>query len=85
MTATSEQGTGKAADVEMVTGVIDGRHVTVPKGTMIIRAAEQLGIEIRASVTIRCWTRLLPVDSASSRLRGCPSRSRPARSPSVTE
>jgi NADH-quinone oxidoreductase subunit G len=32
--------------VETVTAVIDGVEVTVPKGTLIIRAAEQLGIAI---------------------------------------
>ena len=31
---------------EMVTLSVDGTEVTVPKGTLIIRAAEQLGIEI---------------------------------------
>ncbi len=31
---------------EAVTLTIDGKEVTVPKGTLIIRAAEQLGIEI---------------------------------------
>ncbi len=29
-----------------VTLAIDGKEVTVPQGTLIIRAAEQLGIEI---------------------------------------
>ena len=32
--------------VETVSLIIDGVEVTVPKGTLIIRAAEQLGIEI---------------------------------------
>ncbi len=32
--------------VETVTALIDGAEVTVPKGTLIIRAAEQLGIAI---------------------------------------
>jgi NADH-quinone oxidoreductase subunit G len=32
--------------VEMITIVIDGFEVTVPKGTLVIRAAEQLGIQI---------------------------------------
>ncbi len=32
--------------VETVTAIIDGLEVTVPKGTLIIRAAEQLGVEI---------------------------------------
>ena len=35
-----------ATDVEMITVVIDGFDVTVPKGTLIIRAAEKLGIQI---------------------------------------
>ena len=30
----------------LVTLAIDGKEVTVPQGTLIIRAAEQLGIEI---------------------------------------
>ena len=34
------------AAVETVTAVIDGLEVTVPKGTLIIRAAEQLGVAI---------------------------------------
>ena len=32
--------------VEMITVIIDGFEVTVPKGTLIIRAAEKLGIQI---------------------------------------
>ena len=32
--------------VETVSAIIDGAEVTVPKGTLIIRAAEQLGIAI---------------------------------------
>ena len=32
--------------VEMITCVIDGFEVTVPKGTLVIRASEQLGIQI---------------------------------------
>jgi NADH-quinone oxidoreductase subunit G len=34
------------ASVETVTAIIDGLEVTVPKGTLIIRAAEQLGVAI---------------------------------------
>ncbi len=34
------------AQVELVTLVIDGFEVTVPKGTLVIRAAEKLGIQI---------------------------------------
>mgnify|MGYP000868582355 FL=1 len=32
--------------VDMITVVIDGFEVSVPKGTLVIRAAEQLGIQI---------------------------------------
>jgi NADH-quinone oxidoreductase subunit G len=42
MTTTQES----AVAVEMITIVIDGFEVTVPKGTLVIRAAEKLGIQI---------------------------------------
>ncbi len=35
-----------ATQVEVITCVIDGFEVTVPKGTLVIRAAEKLGIQI---------------------------------------
>jgi NADH-quinone oxidoreductase subunit G len=44
MTATTDKPA--AAPVETVTCTIDEVEVTVPKGTLIIRAAEQVGIEI---------------------------------------
>jgi len=44
MTATADKQAAEA--VETVTLTIDGTEVTVPKGTLIIRAAEQVGIEI---------------------------------------
>uniref|UniRef100_UPI001294CB63 NADH-quinone oxidoreductase subunit G n=1 Tax=Cumulibacter manganitolerans TaxID=1884992 RepID=UPI001294CB63 len=44
MTAT--QNTAAAAKVDTVTLTIDGLSVTVPKGTLIIRAAETVGINI---------------------------------------
>src|SRR6266566_3908856 len=37
---------GERMSAELVTLTIDGKEVTVPKGTLIIRAAEQLGVEI---------------------------------------
>ena len=43
MTTTQEQTT---QIVDMVTVVIDGFEVSVPKGTLVIRAAEKLGIQI---------------------------------------
>ncbi len=38
--------TSTAVEIEMITVVIDGFEVTVPKGTLVIRAAEKLGIQI---------------------------------------
>ncbi|MFN8125406.1 MAG: NADH-quinone oxidoreductase subunit G [Candidatus Nanopelagicales bacterium] len=47
MTTTSnDQSAAATTEVEMVTGTIDGHEVTVPKGTMIIRAAELIGVEV---------------------------------------
>jgi NADH-quinone oxidoreductase subunit G len=47
MTQTVDSGdTGTAADVEMVKVTIDGVEVSVPKGTLVIRAAELVGIQI---------------------------------------
>ena len=46
MTVTTP-ATGQALPpVELVTCTIDGIEMSVPKGTLIIRAAEQLGIEV---------------------------------------
>ena len=44
MTSTADKATAEA--VETVTLTIDGTEVTVPQGTLIIRAAEQVGIDI---------------------------------------
>ncbi len=46
MTITTNNPTTEAAPVELVTFTIDGTEVSVPKGTLIIRAAEQAGIQI---------------------------------------
>src|SRR3954469_3845599 len=48
MTQTVDSGdTGTAAaPVEMVNVSIDGVHVSVPKGTLVIRAAELIGVQI---------------------------------------
>ena len=37
--------------VELVTCTIDGQQVSVPKGTLIIRAAESIGTAIPVSYT----------------------------------
>ena len=50
MTTTQENPTTQA--VELITVVIDGFEVSVPKGTLVIRAAEKLGIQI----PLRCLT-----------------------------
>ncbi|GAC1640858.1 MAG: hypothetical protein NVS4B6_12190 [Mycobacterium sp.] len=44
MTQTAD--TGAATDVEMVNVTIDGVEVSVPKGTLVIRAAELVGVQI---------------------------------------
>jgi NADH-quinone oxidoreductase subunit G len=46
MTVTTNSPSTEAAPVELVTFTIDGTEVSVPKGTLIIRAAEQAGIQI---------------------------------------
>lgn len=46
MTVTTNKPTSETAPVELVTFTIDGTEVSVPKGTLIIRAAEQAGIQI---------------------------------------
>ena len=42
----STQEIAAETQVEMITLIIDGFDVTVPKGTLVIRAAEKLGIQI---------------------------------------
>ena len=37
---------GEVAKADLVTATIDGIQVSVPKGTLVIRAAERLGIDI---------------------------------------
>ena len=49
MTATDDRTTAAPVTPPIADGVtltIDGFQVTVPKGTLVIRAAEQLGIQI---------------------------------------
>ncbi len=50
MTVTNNVPSGPGSDVEvavdLITVVIDGVEMRVPKGTLVIRAAEQLGIEV---------------------------------------
>ena len=68
-TATPPSGTPEAPQAapkpDQVTLSIDGLPVSVPKGTLIIRAAEQIGIQIPRS-TARYATR---VASAPCRTR----------------
>ncbi|MFT4010207.1 MAG: NADH-quinone oxidoreductase subunit G [Nocardioidaceae bacterium] len=44
--STSGSGSTTPAQTELVTFTIDGQEVSVPKGTLVIRAAEQVGIQI---------------------------------------
>ncbi|HST46473.1 NADH-quinone oxidoreductase subunit G [Jatrophihabitans sp.] len=44
--APEKSGTGQRPAEDLVTVTIDGIEISVPKGTLLIRAAEQLGIQI---------------------------------------
>ncbi len=44
--STSSSGAGQVAPVDLVTLTIDGQQVSVAKGTLVIRAAEQVGVQI---------------------------------------
>ena len=66
----------------MVTLTIDDHQISVPKGTLVIRAAELMGSRSRGSATIRCSTRSAPAGSAWWRWRASASRWRRAPSPS---
>ncbi|WP_193043763.1 NADH-quinone oxidoreductase subunit G [Mycolicibacterium baixiangningiae] len=46
MTQTADTGTPSAPPVDMVELTIDGATVSVPKGTLVIRAAELIGVQI---------------------------------------
>lgn len=46
MTAAAQTGSGDTAPVDLVTVSIDDTDVSVPKGTLVIRAAELIGIQI---------------------------------------
>ena len=45
MTQTADTGE-KVTQPELVTLTIDGTEVSVPKGTLVIRAAELIGVQI---------------------------------------
>lgn len=87
VTTNAPSGGGEAAvpPEDLVTLTIDGAEISVPKGTLVIRAAEQLGIEIPGSATTRCSRRPAPAASASWRSRASASPWRPAPSPAPTE
>ena len=46
MSADVKKPAGEVAKSDLVTATIDGIEINVPKGTLVIRAAEQIGIEI---------------------------------------
>ena len=60
---------------QTVTVTIDGFEISVPKGTLVIRAAEIIGIRSRGSATTRCSTRSAPAGSAWWTSRASASRS----------
>ncbi len=63
---------------DLVSLTIDGVELSVPKGTLVIRAAEQLGIEIPRFCDHPSSTRPAPAASASSRSRASASPWPPA-------
>lgn len=83
VTTSAPSGGGDAAvpPEDLVSLKIDGIDISVPKGTLVIRAAEQLGIEIPRFCDHPSSTRPAPAASASSRSRASASPWRPARSP----
>ena len=46
MTQTADETGKKVAEPELVTLTIDGNEISVPKGTLVIRAAELIGVQI---------------------------------------
>ena len=46
MTASTSSPTGAVEKSDLVTLTIDGIEVSVPKDTLVIRAAEQVGVQI---------------------------------------
>lgn len=86
VTTNAPAGGGEAAvpPEDLVTLTIDGAEISVPKGTLVIRAAEELGIEIPRFCDHPSSTRPAPAASASSRSRASASRWPPAPSPAPT-
>lgn len=60
MTITSNAGSDLSPQTEMVTVVVDGVAIEIPKGTLVIRAAELLGIEIPRFAITHYSNRSLP-------------------------
>lgn len=86
VTTNAPSGGGGAAvpPEDLVTLTIDGAEISVPKGTLVIRAAEQLGIEIPRFCDHPLLDPAAPAGSASSRSRDSASPWPPAPSPAPT-
>ena len=66
MTSAAKTQTGDGvSEPELVTLTIDGTEISVPKGTLVIRAAELIGVEIPRF----CDHPLLEIGRASCRER----------------
>ena len=52
MTITNNPGSDVEVSVDLITVVVDGIEMRVPKGTLAIRAAEMLGV---SEQTLRRW------------------------------
>ena len=74
-----DYGTPVSKSEKMVTLTIDGQQVTVPEGTSIMRAAMEVGTQIRNSAQLTASRPSAPAVYVSSRSRAGPARPRPAR------
>ena len=73
-----------AQHTDLVTVTIDDTTVSVPKGTLVIRAAELIGVQIPGSATTRCSSPSAPAGNAWSRSKASANRWPAAPSPSPT-
>lgn len=85
MTAAADVETGDVIPSDLVTLTIDGTTVQVPKGTLIIRAAEMIGTVIPRFCDHPFSIPWARADNASSRSRANASRLPPAPRRSRTE
>ena len=82
MTVTDDAAEAGASVVptDHITATIDDIQVVVPKGTLVIRAAEQIGLEVPRFCDHPALDPVAACRMCLIEIEGCPSRSRPAPS-----